>query len=247
MKLTLMRFGALCMFVFLASLKLQAQQDRDYEDLRKLYIDEKYEKVIAKGEKYLGKTDSRKEPEPYMYMAKAYYEISRMEDMHEDFPPEKTFANALKWAGKYRKKDPEGVLFRENDLFFEELKKAALEEGAGFMADQKYSRAKRYYDGITKFDPNDAGAWLMLGNCQVQMRSMTEASMAYKKAGEVLHSSDVTKFNAQDKKTLRIAGIDYAEYLINDGKRDSARSTLDLLAPALQGDAQFDMLYRKVK
>lgn len=237
---------AACVLLF-ANMNVYAQSDEDFEDLRNLYIDEKYEKLISKGERYLGKTDTRKEPAPYLYLSKAYYELSRMEDMKEEYPPEKTFANALKWATKYRKKDPEGVLFRENELFFEELKKTALLDAAGFMSDQKYSRAKRYYDSMTKFDPDDAGAWLLLGYCQAQMRSMTEANMTFKTAGEVLHSTDVSNLNIQDKKTLREGGINYAEYLIEEGRRDSARATLDLLAPALQGDSEFDMLYRKVK
>jgi hypothetical protein len=226
---------------------VQAQKDEDYEDLRKLYMDEKYEKLISKGEKYLGDSDTRKEPEPYMFLSKAYYEISRMEDMHEDFPPDKAFANSLKWATKYRKKDPEGVLYLENEIFFEELKKSALEEAAGFNADQKFSRAKRFYDSITKFDPNDAGAWLLLGLTQIEMRSMMEASMSFKQAGVVLHAIDVGAVNAQDRKTLMWGGIDYGQYLINEGQKDSARTTLDLLAPALQGDNQFDALYRKVQ
>ena len=247
MKITFSLGAAAVCVVLFANLTVYAQSDKDFEDLRTLYIDEKYEKLISKGERYMGKSDTRKDPAPYLYMSKAYFELSSMEDMAEDYPPEKTFANALKWATKYRKKDPEGVLFRENDMFFEELKKTALLDAAGFMSDQKYSRAKRYYDAITKFDPDDAGAWLLLGYCQMQMRSMTEAGMTYKKAGEVLHSTDVTRLNAQDKKTLREGGINYAEYLVAEGKRDSARTTMDLLAPALEGDSQFDMLYRKVK
>lgn len=225
----------------------QAQDDREFDDLQNLYLDEKYEKLIQKGEKYLGKTDTRKNPAPYLYLSKAYYEISRMEDMHEDYPPEKAFSNALKWATKYRKKDPEGVLFRENDLYFEELKKVALEEAAGFMADQKFSRAKRYYDAITKFDPDDAGAWFLLGLTQVEMRSMTEAGMAFAKGEEALERIDVTRLTGQDKKILLMGGLEYAEYQMDEGNRTAARTTLDRMAPAFEGDNEFDMLYRKVK
>ncbi len=238
---------ALTVYLLFIVAAASAQTDKDYQDLRTLYIDEKYEKLIAKGERYLGKSDSRKDPAPYLYLSKAYYEISRMEEMHDEYPPEKSFANAMKWATKYRKKDPDGVLFRENEMYFEELKKSALEEAAGYMADQKYSRAKRLYDGITKFDPDDAGAWLLLGLCQMEMRSMTEANMTLKKAGEVLHDADVSSYKAQDKATLRNGGLGYVNYLIEEGRRDSARSTLDLLRPALSGDQEFDLIDRRAK
>lgn len=238
---------ALFGLVLAAPAVLSAQTDNEYDDLRTLYIDEKYEKLISKGERYIGKSDAKKDPAPYLYLAKAYYEISRAEDMHEEWPPEKAFANALKWAVKYRKKDPEGILFRENDLFFEELKKTALGDAAGQMSDQKYSRAKRFYDSITKFDPENIGAYFLLGLCQMEMRSTTEANMTFKQGDELLRETDVTRMNALDKKTLRDGGIAYAEFLIAEGRRDDATETLDLLAPALAGDSEFDMLYRKVK
>jgi len=224
-----------------------AQVDKDFDDLQNLYLDEKYEKLIQKGEKYLGKSDTRKNPAPYLYLSKAYYEISLMEDMHDEYPPDKAFSNALKWATKYRKKDPEGVLYRENDLYFEELKKSALGEGAGYMADQKYSRAKRYFDAITKFDPDDAGAWFLLGLSQVQMRSMTEAGMAFAKGEEALERIDVTRLTGQDKKTLLNGGLQYVEFLMDEGKREPARTTMERMAPAFEGDNEFDALYRRIK
>ncbi len=226
---------------------LSAQTDKDYDDLRSLYIDEKYDKLISKSERYVGKSDTKKDPAPYLYLAKAFFEISRSEEMHDEWTPEKAFANALKWAVKYRKKDPEGVLFRENDIFFEELKKTALGDAAGQMSDRKYSRAKRFYDAVTKFDPENVGAYYLLGLSQVEMRSVTEANMTFKQADDLLRETDVAALNPLDKKTLRDGGIAYAEYLIADGRRGDAAEIMDLLAPALAGDSEFDMLYRKVK
>jgi hypothetical protein len=227
--------------------KISAQDDSEFEDLRNLYMDEKYEKLIAKGEKYVADDDTRKNADPYLYISKAYYEISRLEQYNEDYPPEKAFANALKWASKYRKKDPEGALFAENDLYFRELKETAMQEAAGFMSDGKYSRAKRYYDAICKFDPEDPGAWLMLGYSQIQMKSMTESKLAFKEAGNVLHSIDVTRLNSVERKLLLLGTMNYSEYLVEESMRDSARATLNLAAPALEGDAEFDQMVKRVR
>ncbi len=226
---------------------LHAQTDAEFEDLRNLYMDEKYEKLIAKGEKYVENDKTRKDAEPYLYLSKAYYEISRNEKYNEDFPPEKAFANALKWASKYRKKDPEGALFTDNDLYFRELKQSAMQEAGGFMTDQKFSRAKRYYDAICKFDPEDPGAWLMLGYCQIQMKAMTEAKMTFREAGKVLEAKDLETLNSVERKILREGVLNYSEYLVQEGMRDSARVTMNLAAVVLEGDSEFDMLYRKVQ
>jgi hypothetical protein len=228
-------------------LNLYAQDDSEFEDLRNLYMDEKYEKLISKGEKYVADDKTRKSADPYLYLSKAYFEISKLEEFNEEYPPEKAFSNALKWASKYRKKDPEGALFSENDLYFRELKQSAMQEAAGFMSDGKYSRAKRYYDAICKFDPEDPGAWLMLGYAQVQMKSMTESKLAFKEAGKVLNTVDVTRLNSVERKLLLLGTVNYAEYLVEEGMRDSARVTLNLAAPALEGDAEFDQMVKRTR
>ncbi len=225
----------------------QAQTDEEFEDLRNLYMDEKYEKLIVKGEKYVANDKTRKDASPYLYLSKAYFEISKLEEYNEKYPPEKAFANALKWASKYRKKDAEGALFTENDLYFRELKQSAMQEAAGFMTDEKYSRAKRYYDAICKFDPDDPGAWLMLGYCQVQMKATTEAKMTFKEAGKVLHERDLETLNSVEKKILREGIINYSQHLLDAGMRDSARVTMNLSAAVLEGDSEFDMLYKRTR
>lgn len=214
-----------------------------FEDLRILYMDEKYEKLISKSTNYVENDKTRKSPEPYLYMSKAYFEISQREQYNEDYPPEKAFRNAMKWAAKYRRKDKEGILYYDNDMYFQELKKSAINEAAGLMSDEKYSRAKRYYDGICDFDPEDAGAWLMLGYCQLKIRNVTEAKMNYKQAGVVLNTRDMTTLNSTERKLLLNGVVTYSEYLTTEGMRDSARTTLELAHPALEGDSEFLMHY----
>ncbi len=233
--------------LIITGLHAHAQKDEVFEDLRNLYMDEKYEKLITKGEKYLANDDTRKDPTPYLYLSKAYYEISRLEEYAKDYPPEKAFTNALKWASKYRKKDPDGTLFRENELYFDELKKAAMGEAAGLMSDQKFSRAKRYYDAIAKFDPEDIGARFMLGYCQLQMKAAMEASIALKEAGRLMYTADLERMSAGDKKIFREGVVRYSDYLLENGMRDSARATLRKAEPVLAGDSEFDMLMRRAK
>jgi len=234
----------LSLSVFLLTAQYGYSQE-EFEDLRNLLMDEKYEKVISKGENYVDNDKTKKDPTPYLYISKAYYEMSRNEKYFEDFPPEKSFSNAIKWAAKYRRKDPEGALFEENDLYFRELKESAIREAGGLMSDGKYSRAKRYYDGICDFDPTDPGAWLMLGYCQLQIRNVTEAKLNFKEGGKVMYTRDMSTLNSVERKLLRDGVLNYVEYLNTESMRDSARATLNLAQPVLDGDAEFDMVYKK--
>ena len=111
------------------------------------------------------------------------------------------------------------------------------------MSDEKYSRAKRYYDGICDFDPEDAGAWLMLGYCQAMIRNQTEAKLNFKQAGQVMHTRDMTTMNSTERKLFLNGVITYHDYLIEQGMRDSARTVLELAHPALEGDSEFLMYY----
>ncbi len=216
----------------------------DFEDLRILYMDGDYEKLIKKAERYTDKDDTRKSADPYLYLSKAYYEISKSEEFNEDYPPDKAFRDALKWAKKYRRKDAEGALFAENDLYFRELKESALREAAGQMAEEKYSRARRYYDAISDFDPEDPGAWLMLAYCQMKERNVRESEMSYTEAGRVMHAIDMSKLNSVERRLLLEGVLNYSDYLVSEGKKDSARTTLNLAAVALEGDNEFDMAVR---
>lgn len=231
-------------FFFASTSTIVAQEE--FEDLRILYMDGKYEKLISKAEKYTENDKTRKSAEPYLYMSKAYYEISLDEEMHEEYRPDKAFSTALKWAKKYRRKDAEGALFEENDLYFRELKEAAFREAGGQLADEKYSRARRYYDAVADFDPEDPGAWLMLGYCQMKERNVREASMSFEEAGKIMTTRDLSTLNSVERKIFLKGVMNYSDYLVTESMRDSARTTLEMSVPALEGDAEFDAAYGKL-
>jgi len=221
-------------------------QDEEFEDLRILYMDGEYEKLIKKSERYTDKDDTRKSAQPYLFLSKAYYEISMDEKYHEDYRPDRAFRDALKWAKRYRRYDPEGALFEENDLYFRELKESAFRSAAAQMAEEKYSRARRFYDAIADFDPEDPGAWLMLGYCQTQERNVREAELSFAEAGKVMTNRDLTTLNSVEKDIFLQGVLQYSDYLLKESMRDSARTTMQMAVPALEGDPEFDTAYQKL-
>ncbi|MCB0198137.1 MAG: hypothetical protein KDJ65_39710, partial [Anaerolineae bacterium] len=61
-------------------------QKHVYEDLLVLFVDENYEKCLAKAENYTVNDDTRKDPLPYLYMSMSLYEMSKLEEFNEDYP-----------------------------------------------------------------------------------------------------------------------------------------------------------------
>jgi len=63
---------------FVAALQLGAMaQKHVYEDLLVMYVDEKYEKCIAKAESYINADDTKRDALPFLYVSMCYYEMSR--------------------------------------------------------------------------------------------------------------------------------------------------------------------------
>ncbi|MDP7435209.1 MAG: hypothetical protein QF427_03170, partial [Flavobacteriales bacterium] len=91
------------------------------------YVDGKYEKVLFKAIRYTEDDDQKKHPVPYLYMAKAYLAIHNSDDsdLRESYEVDKMKAlkNALKYAGKFVKKDKEQEFVPEEQEYIEELRK----------------------------------------------------------------------------------------------------------------------------
>src|SRR6056297_116367 len=78
-------------------------QEEEFDDLLILYVDGDYEKLINKAEKYSDDDDTRRDPRPYLYLAKAYYGMSKDEKYAEEYP--RAFRDALKYAARYARSE----------------------------------------------------------------------------------------------------------------------------------------------
>ena len=85
--------------------------DDELNQLLVWFVDEKYEKVLFKAIRYTEDDKQKKHPVPYLYMAKSYLGIHNSDDndLRETYEVDKLKAlkNALKYAGKFVKKDRE--------------------------------------------------------------------------------------------------------------------------------------------
>ena len=221
-------------------------QKNPWDDLLILYVDEKYDKLLTKAESYTNADKTTKEPMPYLYASKAYYEMSKNEKYAKDYPPEKALKAALKYAAKYRKKDKEGQYFDDNKDYFDELKEVTLEEAENLVMKEDWIKAKRNYDAITDFDPADAGAWMLLGYVNLK-QNITEGKLNIKKSAELFRSLDFKSLSYIDKRCVKFGLINYAQFLKTKGLADSARTTLNLGLPYLKDDKEYSVVVDDMK
>jgi len=236
------KLSAVLFFAFLSVISSFAQSDRDYKDLLTLFVGEKYEKCLDKAEGYTMGDDTKKDPLPYLFMSRCFYEMSKKDEFKEAYP--NAFKDAMKYASKYGSKDKEKVFMAEYEDYFAELRKAAMAEAETMMDTEKYSKAKQIYDQLLDLDPNDAGAQLMMGLAFTGLKSKKEAEVAIAKAKQIL----VDKKAGQSKEQLvllRDALTRHATALSSTSK-DAAKEWLDLGLEYFPDDKEYKVTYDSI-
>lgn len=219
-----------------------AQSDKDYKDLLTIFVSEKYEKCLYKAEGYTLGDDTKKDPLPYLFMSRCYFEMSKRDEFKEKYP--NAFKDALKFASKYGSKDKEKVYMTEYEDFFAELRKAAMAEAESMMDTEKFSKAKQIYDQLLDLDVNDAGAQLMLGLAFTGLKSKKEAETAIAKAKKIL----VDKSAGQSKEQLQLLRDALTRHAtaLSGANKTLAKEWLDLGLEYFPDDKEYKVTYDSI-
>lgn len=234
-----MKNTLLLLIVGLLSFSVSAQ--RDYDDLLDLFVDEKYDRLLLKAERYTLAEKTKKEPLPYLYMSMAFFEMNkRPETYGEDYP--KAFTNSLKYCVKYRKKDKEDLYVAEYEDYFDELRMATVAEADVFMDQEKFTKCKSYYAYITKMDEGDAGGWVFLGLSLYKLRSKRDAGEAISTA-KTLMEGGCNHLTEMQMTYLKSSIIAFAEYLDEIGERSQAKEWMELGFDHFKDDKEYNVTY----
>ncbi len=217
--------------LYLAPAITQAQREVEYKDYDKLllwYIDEKYEKVIRKGENIID--DERKQPLPYIYVAKAYYEISKLEEYKEEY--DRAFKEALKYAGYFMKRDKKRKFVEDHQRFLSKLRRESIEIGKvqyekGAQRKRNYRKSRYYFKKIQRFSPDDPSPHFVEGLTSCKQGLERRARRPYEKGKELLKKVDSSEDLEPEQNDLMKFWIkEYSKFLVNKGKADSAQKVV---------------------
>lgn len=225
---------------------LNAQADKDFEDLLVLLIDGKYEKCMNRALGYTEKDDTRKHPLPYLYVGMAYFEMSKDEEYREDYP--KALKNAGKYTIKYRKKDKDLTYWDEFQNFFSELRERLIEDSENWLTEGNAKKAHYNYKQMVSFDPDDLSAHFMKGVCELKLNMPTEAVKSFKLAMDKLNAiKEFNKLTIEKQELFKFGLMNYADYLIEDGRADSAKKTLTIGYPYFESDQSYKAKYTSIE
>ncbi len=216
-----------------------------YDDLIIYFADGDYEKLVDKAEKYMDKDDSKNDPQPYLWSAKANFEMSKDQKYDEDFP--KAFNDAISDAGKALKKDKENTIFDEHKAFYTDLKVAVVEDIKNQIEGGEYSRLRGSVFRLQRLDPTDIGSYYLLTAAYYQIKDKGSAKNSLKEGEALLNEVEsIEDWRDIDKEVLRIGVLEYVNYLVGIRQIDKARDMLGQVKQWYEDDDIFMATYNDV-
>lgn len=198
--------------------------------LEKLFMAEKYEDVAYKGMNMIENDKYKKDPEIYLYIAMAWYEISQFNDekMEEEYP--NALRDAFKYAARFIKKDKEGTWYEDNVDFFEDLKKAGIADAAEWVDNDKKRRvAVSTYKYMTRAMPDDNNVLFFKGVLEFMNRNEGEAERNINSAMVNLiadYENPKYRPSKASAPVLEDGLLRYTDILLEKNYTDSAKKTI---------------------
>ncbi|MBZ0207190.1 MAG: hypothetical protein K8H89_12755 [Flavobacteriales bacterium] len=238
---------AFCLLFLLPYLPASAQ-GKPYDDLLVLYVDEDYEKCVYKAERYVDRKDSHRDALPYLYASMCYFEMSKIPKYQEMDEYKRADRDALKWAAKYRRKDKNMEFFADFEDYWSELNTVAQEVGMNFLDEKSYSKAKSQFQRMTRYNPENPGAWAMLALTQKKMKAARDAKESTEKFHEALNAVPVVDRLPLDQRKLLLEGlVRTAEDQEKSGDLTAAKATMDLGEGYFMENPEFKALYQELQ
>lgn len=242
----------------LTSLSVHGQREieyKEYPELLNLYMDEEYEEIIKKVEEgsFFGKAimeEERKQPLPYIYLAKAYYEISKIDEYKEKYS--RAFKQAIKYAGRFIDRDEKEKFIKDHERFLIKLRRECMEIAAMHLERSEYERgqfrkARYFYKKLQDLSPNDPSPHYMEGLTWIMQDLEAQADRPFTAGDEKWKELKSLSELKDDQQELFKAYVElYSRHLIEGGQKDSARSVLQKVNGHFKNDPEFREYYEKV-
>jgi hypothetical protein len=233
-----------------AALALNFSFAQDYDDLRIMFVDENYEKLLKTAEQYTMKDKSKDDAEPYLWLARGLYAMSKNENYTNQEKYKKALNDSFTWLGKYYKKDKSLSLYNDHRDFFVEIKTTLYEMIETDISAGNYAKALGNISKIPKVSPCNFGQDYLAGACNFMKGDKTGARDNWKKADGLLKDTTDEMINGwekPDKMMLALGMVETAKCYVKSKKPELAR---DLLSKGVKWFDDFDFYmdyYNEVK
>ncbi|MCF8459706.1 MAG: hypothetical protein K9G46_03200 [Flavobacteriales bacterium] len=224
-----MRLFSLLLLILLTTAVFGQVNNPEFEVIAKKYEKEAWVSALESAEALIDNDKHRKSPEPYLWASMCFYEISKSEDQKIIDQYKLPMRDALKFAGKAASKDKNGDIVKDNQEYFDLMRKEGIAVAQAYEKEEDYRKASYTYKQLQEFAPNDPYIQFVKGVTDIRLSSMYEAEREIKASFPILEASYRNLDYVPDpisSPLLKPAVEYYADYLINNSFGDSAKTVL---------------------
>lgn len=227
--------------VLVSSLTLNAQAP-GFDDLKILYADANYEKLVKVAENYTLKEDLKKDPIPFIWLAKGLYKISLSGSDDEKYKT--AYKDAIGAMGKAMKNDKDGTLLSDHQEFIDEFQNSLVEMINNDLAAKDYNKASGWVIKYYKITRNPVGAKYLDGAAKYRKADKGGANTLWKEAETMLSKiTSIENWSEADKAMLKIGVLQTAECYIAGKQMEKAKAALNKIAQWYEEDEEFKAKY----
>jgi hypothetical protein len=230
--------------LFTSSFTILAQ---DYDDLLVLFADGNYEKLVKVADSYTQKEKTKKDPEPYYWLAKGLFAMSKDAEYTSQEKYKNAYKDAIGAVSKFVKLDKDGSKYEEYRAFFSEFKMSMVEVIENEIASGNYSKAAGWIIKIPKIDPNDFAYLYVEGACKYRKGDKAGASTCWKAADEKLNAlTSIDDWREEDIKMLALGLMETAECYLDSKRIESAKEVMNKGFKWLEDNEAFKSKYDEI-
>lgn len=236
---------------FLLYAGLSFAQPPVYDDLKILYADADYEKLVKKAESYTLKDNTSKDVLPYIWLAKGLYKISLSDVTDEKF--KNAYKDALKYMGKGMKYDAkynEMMTIAEHEEFLHELQTSLQQRVEQEIATGDVGGFKKGFSWALKYDKittNNVCVKYVSGACKYNSGDKPGARRDWQDGEKMLEEvSSIEDWSEADKNMLKMGVLHTAKAMMEANQKDSARALLGKVAQWFENDSDWQVRYDEI-
>jgi len=229
----------------LLTTKLLVAQAPEYDDLRILYADGDYEKLVRASEKYVMNDKTKSDALPHMWMGRGLYKVSLSGSDDEKY--KNAYKEAIGEVGKSLKYDKAGDVQSEYAEFYDEFRNSLVEMIKNEIDAADYKKASTWIIKYYKINLTSIGAKYLDGVCKYRNADKGGANTIWKEAETMLKTvTDISEWNKAEKDLLMMGVIQTAECYITAKQTDKAKAVMGKVAQWYEGNEDFKAKYDEI-
>jgi tetratricopeptide (TPR) repeat protein len=228
--------------IFLGLALSAMAQAPTYMDLKQLYADQDYEKLIKKAIKYTEKDDTKKDPAPYLWLSRGYYQT--LSESSEPKEVKKDLKDAIKVLSKAMRYDKDNLCLPEFEDYVNDFKYFVANYILNKMYDSDFRSASIWIMKYQQITTNTLGATYLAGVCKFKSNDKTAGAKIWNKAEkEMIAITSIDSWSPADVLLLKKGVLQTIACFELINQTDKSKNLLNKTAPWFEEDPEFHAAY----